>query len=134
MVATTSLVSFWPALSTISVDVTQALGSRGPSACRLIGPEEDIRPNPIGPSVNAVALCFGDSRCGRTQRVKPTRTAMNAKSVVAMAGNVRRTSTPTVRPRAKAKAAYPIGTIPRSLKMSGCKRLAATCPAGSTTR
>ncbi len=125
-----SLVRLCPELLRIWVEVTHAFGSCGPSACRLNAPPEDMRPIPIGVSVNEVIRCLGARKWGRTHKVKPTRTATNANSVVAIAGTVRRTSTPTVRPSANANAAYAMGTIPRSLKMSGRKRLAATVSSG----
>nr|BFE77792.1 hypothetical protein GCM10020093_003930 [Planobispora longispora] len=48
-------------------------------------------------------------RWGRTSRGMASWTAAKATKVRAMAGRVRRTSIPTVTPRAKAKAAYPRG-------------------------
>ena len=51
-------------------------------------------------------------RCGRTQFGQAIWTKANPASVTAMAGMVRRISSPAVTPSAKANAAYPIGTMP----------------------
>src|ERR1017187_4911307 len=48
---------------------------------------------------------IGLAKCVRTECAMTVRTATNPTMVTAMAGSVRRISTPVVRPRAKAKAA-----------------------------
>ena len=72
--------------------------------------------------VSAKLVWAGARRCGRTQKVTTSRAAMKATRVVTMAGWMRRMSTPAVTPSAKAKRAYPIGVMPRSLKMTASKR------------
>ena len=55
--------------------------------------------------LNGVVTWAGGSRCGRTKFGIRTWIATNATSVTAIAGSVRRSSTPAVTPSAKASAA-----------------------------
>ena len=57
------------------------------------------------PWVSAAVVRTGGIRCGRTHWASASRAATKTTSVLAMAGSVRRMSTPAVTPSAKAKAA-----------------------------
>ena len=82
-------------------------------------------PDPISTTeaiLSAEVVCTGAMRWGRTQTGTANWTAVKMTSVTAMAGTVRRMSTPAVNPRAKANAAYPTGTMPSEWKLAGLSR------------
>lgn len=60
---------------------------------------------------------------GRSQNTIANRTAAKPPIVTAIAGSTRRTIAPTATPRATAKIAYAIGTMPWMSKWPGTKRL-----------
>jgi hypothetical protein len=59
---------------------------------------------------------------GRNPNCTAMRVPRKTRKVTAIAGTVRRISSPAVIPTASAKTTYPIGTIPRSANIAGCNR------------
>ena len=93
-----------PALLTMSLEMAHPLGMFGGLAITWspLGVRENPMPLPVA---SGMAVRTGDIRCGRTQVASASRAATKTTSVLAMAGSVRRMSTPAVTPSAKAKAA-----------------------------
>src|SRR5690348_7682629 len=74
---------------------------------------------PTASAVSGPVYVVGVIRCGRTTIIERNIAAATTTRVTAIAGTARRISMPTVTPARKPNAAYPIGTRPRAVKVSG---------------
>src|SRR6266516_4585501 len=100
-------VNTWPLAVMLWFDRTQAAPGRCTAAVTVIElplPVPDVTPSMLA-ALSAEIACRGVIRCGRTHRDMVISTPMKAARVTAMAGTVRRMSTPMVTPRATANAA-----------------------------